>query len=409
MPTILLDKTAFESLNPAEHELLDRLTHQVIPPLLIMEVLGDAAKEGTPGANPWIQVLAKKFIGSGSPVAAEWETMMCGSLLGEAVKMTRQIPMGHGKLMRSQDGALGLVVSDHPMNLAVMRWADGEVADWERNVAEEWRSGEFQFTVQEFRKWVTLGFVRVPKVRSYEEAVRKAKEWLSRPSQLRLWITAAGNVAGLDDRQVRRAIHLAEASGSPMEACAPFAHECMTAFLSTLIAWQSALIPNDANNGKDAMYLCYLPFAYFFVSDDRLHTRLAPHLIREDQTFMTGVELKAEIAIIREESDRLGFDLSYGSPRALQHIADRSKLITGLLRLMKPVDDDEAAADEDSDSRLTPVDVIVDRMKNSKEVNRPRVGEEVTWMSMQRFLPASVVRDRYGEEALERIREQTED
>jgi hypothetical protein len=46
----------------------------------------------------------------------------------------------------------------------------------------------------------------------------------------------------------------------------------------------------------DAHYLFYLPFCHVFASFDRLHRLLAPLFLRPDQRFLSGDDLKRELA-----------------------------------------------------------------------------------------------------------------
>ncbi len=63
------------------------------------------------------------------------------------------------------------------------------------------------------------------------------------------------------------------------------------------IALAAGLIsPDRASNRTDIAYLFYLPFCMTFVSSDRLHRRTAPLLLRPDQEFVWGIELKADLA-----------------------------------------------------------------------------------------------------------------
>ena len=47
---------------------------------------------------------------------------------------------------------------------------------------------------------------------------------------------------------------------------------------------------------SDVQYLYYLPFCAVFTSNDDLHKKLAPLLVRDDQSFVHGEELKADLA-----------------------------------------------------------------------------------------------------------------
>jgi hypothetical protein len=50
-----------------------------------------------------------------------------------------------------------------------------------------------------------------------------------------------------------------------------------------------------ADNKVDIAYLYYLPFCQVFVSNDNLHKRVVPLFLRDDQSFIVGDELKADL------------------------------------------------------------------------------------------------------------------
>jgi hypothetical protein len=49
------------------------------------------------------------------------------------------------------------------------------------------------------------------------------------------------------------------------------------------------------SNQIDLIYVYYLPFCQVFTSSDKLHERVVPLFLRQDQTFVKGQELKADL------------------------------------------------------------------------------------------------------------------
>jgi hypothetical protein len=50
-----------------------------------------------------------------------------------------------------------------------------------------------------------------------------------------------------------------------------------------------------ASHRVDIAYLYYLPFCMVFTSNDKLHINIAPLFLRENQTFVSGADFKAEL------------------------------------------------------------------------------------------------------------------
>jgi hypothetical protein len=82
--------------------------------------------------------------------------------------------------------------------------------------------------------------------------------------------------------------------------------------------------PDRLSNRVDVAYLYYLPFAMGFVSNDKLHKRVVPLLLRADQTFIDGEELKRDLEAL---------DTHYSDLPA-EHLEQ------GLFRFAEPPDDD---------------------------------------------------------------------
>ena len=90
------------------------------------------------------------------------------------------------------------------------------------------------------------------------------------------------------------------AGGPPITEFAPFAAWCLRVNIiaDLAIAYQLISKPMEAKNRIDMQYLYYLPFCDVFTSHDKFHKSLVPLLLRNDQTFVDGEALKADLAKI---------------------------------------------------------------------------------------------------------------
>jgi hypothetical protein len=82
-----------------------------------------------------------------------------------------------------------------------------------------------------------------------------------------------------------------------MKVFAPFAARCFRVDLIADFAIAYGLVkkPLEAKNRIDLQYLYYLPFCDVFASHDVFHRTIAPYLIRDDQSFVPGDELKQDL------------------------------------------------------------------------------------------------------------------
>jgi hypothetical protein len=93
--------------------------------------------------------------------------------------------------------------------------------------------------------------------------------------------------------------------GRPMfEVFAPYAFFCLRANF----IWSLSLVNldrPDKNDRKDLEYIYYLPRCEMFGSGDEKHQRLVPFLLRDDQTFVDGNELKEDLKRLSEKWEAL--------------------------------------------------------------------------------------------------------
>jgi hypothetical protein len=83
---------------------------------------------------------------------------------------------------------------------------------------------------------------------------------------------------------------------------APYAFFCLRAdFLWNLGLTNPELFTPDKNDRKDLEYCYYLPNTQIFSSRDKKHRRLAPALMRPDQSFLDGDDLKQDLRKISED------------------------------------------------------------------------------------------------------------
>jgi hypothetical protein len=113
----------------------------------------------------------------------------------------------------------------------------------------------------------------------------------------------AGVLLGIPRHLERQLIERWSAYDYPrLREYAPYAAHIVTVELFFQIALGAKLISTgDANNRTDIAYLFYVPFCQLFVSSDRLHQRCAPLFLRDDQMFVWGPDLKADLARINKD------------------------------------------------------------------------------------------------------------
>lgn len=298
-PVIILDKSAFQSLSRDECLLLERYFLQALPPILAVEIFGDLGKKRKADKAPQEKVreLAGKFLGSGPTVCTDFRSACLGNLEGHAVPMDGRILVSHGQEYRTRSGGRGLYLDLHPLNRTILHWQDGGFSDEELQLAAEWRGLTRGFTGEAFREILDKRYIIVPRVAT--------------PAGIRAAVDNLLNSSGLQDEwffwllgQLRPRNPVASAIENRwrhrprvlMRDHAPYAHHCLRAMLTLHVAVRSGLVAWKTSNWNDLQYLFYLPFCMVFCSNDALHRTLVPAVMRDDQSFVWGEDLKTDLA-----------------------------------------------------------------------------------------------------------------
>jgi hypothetical protein len=122
--------------------------------------------------------------------------------------------------------------------------------------------------------------------------------------------------------------------------------------------------PNRSSNRIDIAYLYYLPFAKAFVSNDKLHKRVAPHLLREDQLFIDAEMFKQDLrALDAHYSDLLAELFEQGLVRFCKPPNDDRFLTTRIHRHFGSLIENVSLAPKQSEKVGAHIAAMVDAMK----------------------------------------------
>jgi hypothetical protein len=296
-PSLLLDKSAFESLSRDEHLFLFGHYVRVLPPVLVVEVIADLTKEDPSAKSPEALVarLAGKFVGSGPPLHVGHTLLLRNDLLAADIVMDGRCYPAGAILVPDRGHGPGMFVDVSPTNEAIFRWGHGEFRDSEREIAQAWRDAKIPFPQSELEASLARRGVVIPMFKDLEVVNAWVAATLENHELSALWLDwlmVKGNLSaaarvGVGERWLRERKSLAEFS--------PYGHHCMKVDLTFMAANQSRLIPDRPTNLIDVQYLYYTPFCNSFVSNDRVHRALAPPLLRADQDFADSETLRAEI------------------------------------------------------------------------------------------------------------------
>ena len=321
-PTIQLDKSVLQALSRREILCLHRHYYIGITPILLIEILADLKKPAKGRlSKEEVQILAKKVLVLDSKINVNYISLCSNDLLGGPVPMTRQIVVTGGVPMRDKNGRLGLVFDEQPERKALRQWQNGEFSEAERSLAEGWRIAAKSFDLETIRDRFKIIYsdFRPRSLAQLRRVTDQLLQELDLQTQLSC-ITGFMEDLGISSEIRGQVCNRWLSLGLPsFKEFAPYAYYCFVANMVFYMAIIWELITPKRTNRLDLEYVFYLPFCVAFSSRDNLHKELGPAFMDEDQTFVDGDELKADLCSMADYYDGLSKEesrereLEYGS------------------------------------------------------------------------------------------------
>lgn len=298
-PIIIFDKSFLESLNPDEAMWLDNFFLSNITPLFFVETLADLEKQIRAGrtAEEVVGSLAYKTPDASSKCNAHHSTLLAGELSGAGqIEMTYGRPILPGGQMIELDGKMGIIFRQSPEEEAFHRWQCGEFLDLERSLAKMWRRSLSNLNLEEnyriFQRFFPMGRPKtLPDVKKFVDF------HIGGPDQEKVLLFGL-SLLGIPERSQKLVFSRWNKSGKQtVREFAPYFAYLFSVDLFFNFAIAGDLIGRGRPSHKiDLAYLYYLPFCMIFTSNDKLHARIVPFFLRENQTYVPGSELKSDLA-----------------------------------------------------------------------------------------------------------------
>jgi hypothetical protein len=224
-------------------------------------------------------------------------TLCLNELLGRRIEMRRVPVIAGGRAVRKPDGEVGVIFEHAPEAQAFARWQRGEFGEVERLFARQWRdqisASDHGATAKLARRTLTIR--DVPK--NLDDAIAIARDVVFGSGQRFLTLRTAYALLGLPAvafDQVQQRWKLL--GGPPLVQFAPYTAHCLLVDVFFHVCIDKKLIsPDRPTNRIDIAYLYYLPFVMMFASNDKLHARIAPLFMGEEQAFIWGGDLKTDL------------------------------------------------------------------------------------------------------------------
>lgn len=301
--TITIDKSTFQSLSFPELMRLSSYYKHNVAPVLVMEILGDLKKESQEGKTPSdvrVKDFASKLFPMRSVINAYYRTLVKSELSGNPIEMDGRPTLDIEKVVQSDDGRKGFVVKETAEEKAIYKWKDGKFTEADHDLSQLWRTLTTQENLLKNLQR-TLQANEHEKLKCFDELHNKVNSILiDHVLQDRLLAYMIENyVEGEIDGMSIFTRWITENRPFLIDF-APYTAHCLKVDMLFHLGLQSELVGTRPTNRVDIEYLYYLPFCNVFTSNDKIHKQLAPLLIRDDQQFIIGSDLKKDFKHIVE-------------------------------------------------------------------------------------------------------------
>lgn len=318
-PTIILDKSSLQALSKKELIVLNKLYYVNVPPILPIEILADLKKVKDPKAinEKTVIEISNKLIQKDNAFNVHYNNLIISSLLGlNYINERRTIVRAKSKV-RDEDGKSGYLLEESDEEIAVKEWQKGNFSESEKILAVQWRNYVRQIDLQDLKqKWSGVK-TKVPECNSFSSLLYLTDNFLANiPMQKELLFTFLEGL-NLDQLLSSKIFYRWESENFKfIKDFAPyfyFVNRIDTAFHIGLVY---NLVSSKTSDKAfiDLQYLYYLPFCNIFSSRDNFHKDFGVNFLFEDQTFVNGDDLKADlvniISQLESEDTELKFDWS---------------------------------------------------------------------------------------------------
>ena len=302
---IILDKSIVRALHNDEVDSLDRYFFQVVPSILVSEILADLTKE-TDSKIP-NKIAANTYRVSGNHgLTLYYRTRLAKSLLGNEILMDGRFLPSDETIVKTASGSFATIVETPLQDTTLARWQQHEFTEEERVWARQFRKRmERPLNSKLYLDNISKAGLSFRTPNTVEELIESVNSLMHNRKLLpRLFVILARDFGILLNSTNEITKRWYKEGRRSFEEFAPYAFFCLKAnFLWHLSLTNPRLFKRDKkqNDRKDLEYCYYLPNTQIFSTNDEKQQRLMSALIRPDQSVINGDELKRDLRKISED------------------------------------------------------------------------------------------------------------
>lgn len=299
-PYLIFDKSFLQSLSLDESVWLDMFFNTCLVPPFYAETLGDLDKQNEGSSDPEsvVAALSDKTPDMSMVPCADFRTILAYEVSTKAsFDLQCGRPVQTGGRAASDGESEGVFYDQSPEAKALNRWLRKDFSGLERALAKNWRCGIAGVSPSEQRNlfggW--FGDRRPSSLSEVKDAAIAYIDGQSPESVLRFGLDHLGYSMQI----VNSVIDIWQGNGSPnILEYVPYFRHVLSVELFFYLARSADLISDRKSNIVDISYMHYLPFCMVFVSRDKLHRKCCPLFMRDNQSFVWGDDLKADLAAL---------------------------------------------------------------------------------------------------------------
>lgn len=303
--SILFDKSAFESFNVEEIFFLQQYYFPVVSHILIIEILADLKQE-KPGRDSQVRVqqLAHKILQLKPSYTMNYQELIKHELFGYHVDMSRRPIISQGSRVVGEDGKKGVVIEEMLEEQILQRWQSKKFDEAEKLSADQWHRSNAVNKIDISKHERPQG---IDDLKTLDDVNNYVGNYLKKPNVQRDIITNIIAVYGVNPKIASQVFYKYETKQfSMLSDIAPYCVKCYRMYLVFSLAIARGIHNPRRTDIIDLQYLYYLPFSSIFTSDDKFHKRFTPLFLEDDQSFISGKDLKNDLGIfvsLRKEQD----------------------------------------------------------------------------------------------------------
>lgn len=295
--SLIFDKSTFQSLNSEEIFFLRTYYFPIITHILIIEILADLKKSDHNSLTPdRVTNLSNKILQLNPTYNVPYYHLLEMNLMGHSVEMLGRPNVGGGKFVIDADGKQGVRFAQAIEEQVLYRWRDGKFDEAEELLADSWQDSINNISIKTdslpkpdfLKKLKNVGDIATY-VNSYFDLQQAQSEILQ---NILLVYTVPQDIA------TKIFYRFEQSNNALLKDFSPYALFCYRTFLTFQLSTYRGITTPRKTDILDLQYLYYLPFSTIFTSNDKFHRMFAPHLLRSNQSFIAGADLKSDLKTI---------------------------------------------------------------------------------------------------------------